>query len=400
MTSPAPERVASHPALKKRRIGILPGRKKYTAAVVGGAGTWGCKYLRSYVNRRDCEVVALVDVARGRREEFAAHYGVKHTYDTVEDLLAREVPDIVSAILPVSVTPDVVIACAEAGVKAISCEKPIAVELSTADRMVRVCREHGAALACSTACSSLPHFLDVVRWVQAGNIGRLTAAAIPSGITEQVSGAGCIQLTKMRRLTGMEVEWVEGWTLPPLARPGGPALPGTSELETDCPAFGRLGLSGGIICEIPRRTRDQRVSCHVAVTAEKGQVWICGPCPVIVQGVGANSSPVRPDFFDEPCELHFGPVIDSLVAALETGAELPCSGHDLRQALEIAIALKLSDHRNHQRVHLPLEDRSARIFPMPFRLKGGDLVGWAGGGYTGPPEPEPVDVVWRYAQKK
>ena len=118
--------------------------KKYRVAVVGGAGTWGRFYLRAYANHPDCEIVALVDRARDRRDAFAERYEVETVFDTVDELFAVEVPDIVSIILPVGHNPETVIACAEAGVKAVSCEKPIAVELSQADEMVRVCRERTA----------------------------------------------------------------------------------------------------------------------------------------------------------------------------------------------------------------------------------------------------------------
>ena len=120
--------------------------KKYRVAVVGGAGTWGRFYLRAYANHPDCEIVALVDRARDRRGAFADRYGVKTVFDTVDELFAVEVPDIVSIILPVGHNSETVIACAEAGVKAVSCEKPIAVELSQADEMVRTCRERGNCL--------------------------------------------------------------------------------------------------------------------------------------------------------------------------------------------------------------------------------------------------------------
>ncbi len=40
--------------------------KKYRVAVVGGAGTWGRRYLRAYANHPDCEIIALVDRARDR----------------------------------------------------------------------------------------------------------------------------------------------------------------------------------------------------------------------------------------------------------------------------------------------------------------------------------------------
>ena len=105
---------------------------------MGGAGTWGRYYLHAFAAHPDCEVVALVDRARQRRQVFAARYGIEATYDTVDELLVREVPDIVSAILPTAYTYDAVIACAEAGVRVVSCEKPIAAELARADAHARI----------------------------------------------------------------------------------------------------------------------------------------------------------------------------------------------------------------------------------------------------------------------
>ena len=55
--------------------------------------------------------------------------------------------------------------------------------------------------------------------------------------------------------------------------------------------------------------------------------------------------------------------------AVDTGEDAVCSGHDYRQALEIAIALKQSAHHGHGRISLPLEDRSLKIYPHPYRLK-------------------------------
>ncbi|MCZ6675895.1 MAG: Gfo/Idh/MocA family oxidoreductase, partial [Candidatus Poribacteria bacterium] len=62
--------------------------KKYRVAVVGGAGTWGRRYLRAYANHPDCEIVALVDRAWDRRQAFADRYGIRVVYDTLDDLLA------------------------------------------------------------------------------------------------------------------------------------------------------------------------------------------------------------------------------------------------------------------------------------------------------------------------
>ena len=98
---------------------------KYRAAIVGGAGSWGRNYTRAYAEHPGCEIIALVERAEDRGRVFAQHYDIPTVYSDIAELLADEVPDIVSAILPVAHTHDVVIACAEAGVKVVSCEKPI-----------------------------------------------------------------------------------------------------------------------------------------------------------------------------------------------------------------------------------------------------------------------------------
>lgn len=140
----------------RERNRVLPGRK-YRVAVVGGAGTWGRHYLRAYFNHPDCEIVALVDRARDRRQAFADCHDIKVVYDTIDDLLAKDIPDIISLILPVAYNPDAVISCAEAGVKVVSCEKPIAVALTQADEMVRICRERGTVFGCGSVYSGVPY---------------------------------------------------------------------------------------------------------------------------------------------------------------------------------------------------------------------------------------------------
>ena len=175
--------------------------KKYKVGVVGGAGTWGRHYLRAFAAREDCEVI-LVDRAVVRARAFADHHGVETVLDSLDDLLSGPVPDVVSAILPVSQTYGAVMACAEAGVKAISCEKPMAVELSHADEMVETCRQQGIALGCGTAYWEVPHLIEAAQWISEGHIGALQRAAIPGGLPRELSGAGCVQLTQLRLATG------------------------------------------------------------------------------------------------------------------------------------------------------------------------------------------------------
>ena len=98
-----------------------PEMAKLRVAVVGAAGTWGRYYLGAYAAHPEVELVALVDSAE-RVARLGERFGVE-TYGSVEELLRVAVPDIVSAVVPVSQNFPVVAACAEAGVRVVSCEK-------------------------------------------------------------------------------------------------------------------------------------------------------------------------------------------------------------------------------------------------------------------------------------
>lgn len=345
--------------------------RKLRVAVAGGAGNWGAKFMHAYARRTDCEVVALVDTARERRKEFAAHYGIRSEYDTVHELLARDVPDIVTAILPVSAAHEAVVACANAGVKVVSCEKPLSDALWKADEMVSVCAAKGVPFGCGTAMWEVRNLPEVCGWIREGNIGELTGASIRSGLVGQVSGTGCVPLNFLRFLTGMEVVWVEGWTEPEEA----------ADSPDDCTAYGLLGLSGGITCTVANSKQPNKTSgTAISIIGTEGMVWVQLGRATLVRGTGTDAFPVIPDFMRAPDPVRsdwtFQGRIDSFVRAFETREDPPASGYDYRQVLEIAMALKVSAREEHRRVGLPLEDRSVVLTPRPWRLLGGDVAGW------------------------
>lgn len=361
--------------------------KKYRVAVVGGAGTWGRHYLRAYAQHPNCQVIALVDRARDRRREFAELYGIDAVYDTLGELLAREIPDIVSAVIPVAHNCEVVTACAEAGVRVVSCEKPIAAELSQADAMVRICREHGTVFSCGSVYSGVPYLQETIEWVRSGHLGPLQSAVIPGGLPREVSGGCCVQLTLLRLLSGLEVEWAEGWALPP--DKGWMPPSDAPDTETDSTAYGRLGLTGGIICQIPAPGSGEKAPGTVGVTGTQGQVWFSSPRPTFIQDQREGSTQVVPAFLETPPPDDFFTLrIERLMRAVDSGRDELDSGRGYHQALEIAIALKQSAQRDHQRISLPLENRSLRLFPHPYRLQGGDVAGWESIGSKGPPQVE------------
>ncbi len=360
--------------------------RRYRVAIVGGAGMWGRHYLTAAVEHEQCDPI-LVDTA-DRREEFAAHHGVGDVYGTLDELFAVEVPDVVCCVLPVQVAPAQVLACVEAGVRVVSCEKPLAVELAEADHVVDTCRERGVAFGCGTAHFEVPLLNETAAWLASGEFGEITGVSIPGGLPIEVSGAGCVQMTQMRGLTGREIEWVEGWELP---SEGGYRAPEASDVEADCPAYGRMGLTGGIICQVPQPLGESRVRCRVSVTTTEGRLFLQFPRPIILQGEGDRATPIYPDFLEQESGWRsMTPRLQSLLDAVDAGdGQVKCSGHDYRQALEAAIAFKLSAANGHERIDLPLVDRSHKVYPHPYRMRGGDVVGYESIGYESAPQVEP-----------
>jgi predicted dehydrogenase len=354
----------------------------HRVAVIGGAGTWGSRYLSAFARHPSCRIAALIDRSRERRSAFAGRYSVEADFSSVDEYLSRETPEIAAVVLPVAESRDTVIACARAGVKVIACEKPIAVGLDDADRMIESCERADAILSCGSVYANTPFLLETAEWIRAGNIGTLVAAAIPGGLRDEASGGGCVELTALRLLSGMDVEWVEGFTLP-----SDPSyqVQGVSETQLDRPAYGRLGLWGGIVCEIARPDSKKESACQVSIIGESGRAWVGVRPPILVQGKGSLEAPVNPDFLAADPPDPFDLRAERLVQMFESGTDPMDSANGYRHALEAAIALMLSADRGHERISLPLADRSLRIYPHPYRLHGGDVAGWESIGLDGPP---------------
>ena len=183
---------------------------KHRVAMIG-VGRMGTNHARGYELHPRCELVAAADPDRRNLDLFRERFGVSAVYESYEDLLANEEIDIAAPVLPVSVNPEVVIACAEAGVRAIFSEKPIAASLQEADRMVEVCRSRGIPFASGDSWRNLPQFRQFRSMVDSGEVGEVRSINVYHP-HDEISGGGCQSLGVMRLMAGdADVDWVVGW---------------------------------------------------------------------------------------------------------------------------------------------------------------------------------------------
>ena len=144
---------------------------KYRVALIGG-GRAGPSRARAFDAHPLCAVVAVADTDPENLELTSRRFGAA-AYATWDEMFAREQLDIVLPILPVRPNADAVVAAAEAGVKAIFCEKPLTASLADADRMVDACARRGIPLGAGVMVSSHPDYRRAYGLASGGTIGRV-----------------------------------------------------------------------------------------------------------------------------------------------------------------------------------------------------------------------------------
>lgn len=114
---------------------------------IAGGGAIFRNHLEAYRALEGVDVVGLCDIDADRAAEVAAQYQVPHSFGSVAELLGWRGEDgrgidILSVCTPHPTHEAVVTEAAAAGVHVL-CEKPIAIDVAAAERMVAACREAG-----------------------------------------------------------------------------------------------------------------------------------------------------------------------------------------------------------------------------------------------------------------
>ena len=126
-------------------VGTGPGR---TVDISGRSHAFAYEHADAYADRDGCELVACADIEREYAERFADEFDVpaEGVFEDHGSLLAAVDPDLVSVCTPIPTHAPIVADCAEAGVTAVHCEKPMADTWGAAREMVEVCEERDVQL--------------------------------------------------------------------------------------------------------------------------------------------------------------------------------------------------------------------------------------------------------------
>jgi len=147
--------------------------------IIQGFGFMGQVHARCYAANPRAEVVAVVDLdsERARKTVVDLALGEVLISDNIEDVLKHAKADALDICLPTDAHP----AAAEAGFAAglhVFCEKPIALDLESANRITAASEKAERQLMVGHCLRFWPEYLSLKSMIQSGEAGRLRALSL------------------------------------------------------------------------------------------------------------------------------------------------------------------------------------------------------------------------------
>jgi predicted dehydrogenase len=157
----------------------LPG----THPVLGAAAPHS--HLSALAAIQSATVVAGCDISAEARNLFVERWNGTwpglHAYHDYEEMLRDERLDLVCVATPDHLHGDVVRSAAEAGARAIFCEKPISTNLADVDAMIHAIERHGVKVNVNHTRRWMPSYVASRETVRSGAIGELAQISIHFG---------------------------------------------------------------------------------------------------------------------------------------------------------------------------------------------------------------------------
>jgi predicted dehydrogenase len=299
-------------------------------------------HREAFSNHPRVQLIAGSSRDAGRRERFAQRTNAK-SYADWREMLAQEELDIVGVASFASSHAELTVACAENGVRAIFCEKPIATRLADAERMIAACQSAGSLLVINHNRRFHPHYRELQRRIAAGELGELTGVWLQWG-TGRLGNVGSHFIDAAMMLTGRRVQAVSA-TLDPTGRPDCRG----SEFH-DPGGWGMLRFDGGLIGHL-HAPDNPTGPVMIAVQGTRGRACL-------ERGVAELESWSGSREVLAPIAVGSGSSMDQavreIVAWLDDGTLVCCSAEESVRTLEVIVACHASDARHAAWVELPL----------------------------------------------
>jgi len=127
-----------------------------------------------YLNNEDVEITSLsnrtIDKAKAKIKKFKLHKDTR-IYSDYKEMLDKEELDLIEILLPHHLHADATIYAAKKGIKAISVQKPMALNLEQVDEMIEECKKSQSILSIYENFMFAPHILKAKELLDEDYIG-------------------------------------------------------------------------------------------------------------------------------------------------------------------------------------------------------------------------------------
>jgi predicted dehydrogenase len=311
-------------------------------------------HLVAYQNHDRVELIAGSSRDQGRRDRFTDRTGAR-TYEKWSDLIAKEELDVISIATYAPQHAEIAIACAEAGIKAIYSEKPIATTLEDADRMVAACEKAGSLLVLNHQKRFRLNHRRLRDYVADGKLGELTSVNLQWG-NGRLGNVGTHMIDGLIMLTGRKVERVSA----NLDLAGKPDCRG--EEFTDPGGWGTLIMEGNLRVTVDAADYATTPAC-ITLNGTLGRAFVtpADDVRIVTYGVadqkeGSVKREATSEFWETaPSPSGMDRAVDEIVQYLD-GTPFPYAVEEGRLTFETIVAMHASHTRNGAYVDLPLTD--------------------------------------------
>jgi len=330
-----------------------------------GLGRMGRRHVQA-ARSAGLEVGAICDVSPDALRDTEREHAIaadRH-FTSLRDLLTRAVPDVLIVATTAPTHAEYTCAAAEAGVKAILCEKPMAVSLAECDRMRQACQKNGAKLAINHQMRFMDQYVTPKAMLESEAFGGLTSVTVVGG-NFGLSMNALHYFEMFRFMTGEAPRMVTAWFADDVVpNPRGPQFQdraGTVRLETSS------GRRFYLDC-----WADQGHGMQVVYGARYGQLFVdelTGECRSTVREEQYRALPTTR--YGMPAVLTSATIAPAdvigpsaaVLRALVEGADYP-DGDAGRLAVAVLTAAYLSHERDHVTIDLDRDQLPVdRVFP-------------------------------------
>ncbi|HEY7030831.1 MAG TPA: Gfo/Idh/MocA family oxidoreductase [Thermomicrobiales bacterium] len=352
--------------------------RRYRAAVIG-CGKISRGHARAYSDSPSVDLIAAADVSEQALAVFGDEFGVNARYTDTVEMLERERPDFVSICTWPPLHADQTEAAFAAGVRVVWAEKPMAVHLADADRMLSAAAAAGGFIVVNHQRRFVESYRQARQLLDDGAIGQVTHI---TGICAGDTLTDGTHLIDMTRFLNHDAPIASVFGAIEMSPKGDVSPDGMGTIEfnqtrrryghhVESGALGLLLFENGVRANLEMGKLARPGYQRFLIDGTEGRIELSGDRPfddgtrLRIRRRTGEFEPGPPSSLDGAMER----VLSETLRVLEEGGSHTLSGESGRADLEVVTAI-LESARRRLMLSLPID---VREYPVEAMLAAGEI---------------------------